>query len=98
MTHADVGAAALSVMRFPADMVEAIGSHHTPPAEVTAHMGRVLIAADAIAIEIDHITSEHNAPIDEALEALDIPGASAESLLDEVRSDQENLAGFLTVR
>ena len=47
MTHADVGAAALSVMRFPADMVEAIGAHHTPPAEVTAHMGRVLIAADA---------------------------------------------------
>ena len=34
----------------------------------------------------------------EALEALDIPAASADGLLDEVRKDQENLAGFLTVR
>ncbi len=98
MTHADVGAAALSVMRFPVEMVEAIGAHHTPPAEVTGHMGRVLIAADSIAIEIDHIKSEHNVPVDEALEALDIPGAASESLLDEVRNDQDNLAGFLTVR
>ena len=98
MTHADVGAAALSVMRFPVDMVEAIGAHHTPPAEVTAHMGRVLIAADSIAIELDHIRSEQNVPIDEALEALDIPAAASESLLEEVRNDQDNLAGFLTVR
>ena len=98
MTHADVGAAALSVMRFPVDMVEAIGAHHTPPAEVTAHMGRVLIAADSIAIDLDHIKSEQNVPVDEALEALDIPAAASESLLDEVRNDQDNLAGFLTVR
>jgi len=98
MTHADVGAAALSVMRFPADMVEAIGSHHTPPAEVTSHLGRVLIAADAVAIAVDHIASEENVPVEEALEALDIPAVSAENLLEEVRKDQENLAGFLTVR
>lgn len=98
MTHAEVGAAALSVMRFPAEMVEAIGAHHTPPAEVTGHMGRVLIAADTIAITVDGIESEENAPLEEALEALDIPAASAEGLLEEVRSDQDNLAGFLTVR
>jgi len=85
-------------MRFPADMVEAIGAHHSVPAEVPGHMGRVLIAADAIAIEIDHIETEENCPIEQALDALDIPAAAAESLLDEVRSDQDNLAGFLTVR
>jgi putative nucleotidyltransferase with HDIG domain len=98
MTHADVGAAALSVMRFPADMVEAIGSHHTPPADVTSHMGRVLVAADSVANEVDHLKSEENAPIVDALEALDIPGSAADGLLEEVRKDQENLAGFLTVR
>jgi putative nucleotidyltransferase with HDIG domain len=98
MTHADVGAAALSVMRFPADMVEAIGSHHTAPALVTSHMGRVLVAADSVAIEVDHAKSEENVPVAEALEALDIPAASADGLLEEVRKDQENLAGFLTVR
>jgi putative nucleotidyltransferase with HDIG domain len=98
MTHAEVGAAALSVMRFPADMVEAIGSHHTVPAQVTSHMGRVLVAADSVAHEIDHIESEENAPIVEALEALDIPASAAEALVEEVKSDQENLAGFLTVR
>ena len=79
-------------------MVEAIGSHHTPPSQVTSHMGRVLIAADAVAIEVDHINSEHNVPVVEALEALDIPGSAADALLEEVRRDQENLAGFLTVR
>ena len=98
MTHAEVGAAALGVMRFPADMVEAIGAHHTAPATVTSHLGRVLIAADSAAIELDHLRSETNAPLPDALEALDIPGTAADALLEEVRKDQENLAGFLTVR
>jgi putative nucleotidyltransferase with HDIG domain len=98
MTHAEVGAAALGVMRFPAEMVEAIGSHHTPPAQVTSHLGRVLVAADSVAIEVDKVQSEANVPIEEALEALDIPGAGAEALIEEVSKDQENLAGFLTVR
>jgi HD-like signal output (HDOD) protein len=98
MTHAEVGAAALGVMRFPAEMVEAIGSHHTPPAQVTSHLGRVLVAADSVAIEVDKVQSEANVPIEEALEALDIPGSGAEALIEEVSKDQENLAGFLTVR
>ena len=98
MTHAEVGAAALSVMRFPAEMVEAISTHHTPPAEVTTPLGRVLIAADAVALEVDNITSEQNAPLAEALAALEMPESAGESLVSEVRSDQENLAGFLTVR
>jgi putative nucleotidyltransferase with HDIG domain len=98
MTHADVGAAALSVMRFPADMVEAIGSHHSEPASVTSHLGRLLVASDAVAIAVDGLKSEENAPIGDALEALDIPASSEESLIEEVKRDQENLAGFLTVR
>jgi len=98
MTHADVGAAGLSVMRFPAEMVEAIGSHHTPPAQVNAPLGRLLVAADAVAIEVDGITTEQNAPLEEALAALEMPEGAATSLVDEVRADQENLAGFLTVR
>jgi hypothetical protein len=61
-------------------------------------MGRVLVAADAVAIEVDNVASEQNVPVVEALEALDVPGSSAEPLLEEVRRDQENLAGFLTVR
>jgi len=97
-THAEVGAAALGVMRFPADMVEAIGSHHTHPSEITSLIGRVLVAADTVAIELDNITSEQNVELGVALEALDMPAAAGESLLDEVRSDQDNLAGFLTVR
>jgi hypothetical protein len=51
-----------------------------------------------MAIEIDGITSEKNAPLDDALVALALPAGSRESLLAEVRSDQDNLAGFLTVR
>jgi putative nucleotidyltransferase with HDIG domain len=98
MTHAEVGAAALSVMRFPAEMVEAISTHHTPPAEVATPLGRVLIAADAVALEVDNITSEQNAALTEALAALEMPESAGESLVSEVRSDQENLAGFLTVR
>jgi HD-like signal output (HDOD) protein len=98
MTHAEVGAAALSVMRFPAEMVEAIGAHHTTPADIPSTLGRVLVAADSVAIEIDQVASEDNAPLDEALAALEMPAGAGESLVAEVRADQDNLAGFLTVR
>jgi putative nucleotidyltransferase with HDIG domain len=98
MTHAEVGAAALSVMRFPAEMVEAIGAHHTPPAQITSTLGRVLVAADAVALQIDETESEQNPFFDEALESLEMPEGAGESLLAEVRADQDNLAGFLTVR
>jgi len=97
-THAEVGAAALGVMRFPAEMVEAIGGHHTAPDQVASPLGRLLVAADAIALEVDALETEDNVPIGDALVALDVPASAAESLVDEVRGDQENLAGFLTVR
>jgi putative nucleotidyltransferase with HDIG domain len=97
-THAEVGAAALGVMRFPGDMVDAISTHHTPPSEVTPLLSRLLIAADAVALEVDGVDSEENAPIGVALEALDIPASAADGMVDEVRSDQENLSSFLTVR
>jgi putative nucleotidyltransferase with HDIG domain len=98
VTHAAVGAAALSVMKFPADLTEAIGLHHHAPAEVPSLLGRLLVCADAIAIAVDGVTNEQNAPIADALEALEIPASAEEALLEEVRRDQENLAGFLTVR
>jgi len=97
-THAQVGAAALGVMRFPVEMVEAIGAHHTAPGLVTSLLGRLLIAADAVALTVDGIDSEQNALIAEALEALELPASAAQSMVDEVRGDQENLSSFLTVR
>jgi putative nucleotidyltransferase with HDIG domain len=97
-THAEVGAAALGVMRFPADMVEAIGTHHTTPSEVEPLLGRLLIAADAVALAVDGIDSEENTDIGTCLEALSIPAASADGMVDEVRADQENLSSFLQVR
>jgi len=97
-THAEVGAAALSVMRFPVELVEAIGAHHSEPATITPLLGRLLVAADALAIAVDGVVSEENVAIADALEALDIPASAEQTLLDEVKRDQENLAGFLTVR
>ena len=96
-THAQVGAAALGVMRFPADVVEAIAQHHSPPAQVASLLGRVLIAAGAIALEVDGVDSEDNAPIGEALDSLGVSATSGDNLVDEVRRDQANLRSFLTV-
>jgi putative nucleotidyltransferase with HDIG domain len=98
VTHAEVGAAALGVMRFPQEMVDAIAAHHTDPTQVTSALGRLLAAADAVAIEVDGITSEQNVDIEVALEALDVPASSKQGLVDEVARDKDNLAGFLTVR
>lgn len=98
LTHAEVGAAALAVMKFPPDLCEAISVHHCTPSEVGTRLGRLLIAADSIALAVDNRPSEQNAPIGEALEALEIPASAEEALVEEVRRDQENLAGFLTVR
>jgi putative nucleotidyltransferase with HDIG domain len=97
-THAKVGAAALGVMRFPAEMAEAIGEHHSDPKTVSSVLGRLLIAADAVALEVDGVSHEENAEIGDALEALEISASAAEGLVDEVRRDQENLGSFLTVR
>jgi putative nucleotidyltransferase with HDIG domain len=98
VTHAEVGAAALATMKFPPELTEAISFHHTPPTEVRSVLGRLLIAADSIGIAVDGATHEQNVPIGEALEALEIPASAEEALVEEVRRDQENLAGFLTVR
>ena len=96
-THAQVGAAALGLMRFPADVVEAIAQHHSPPAQVASLLGRLLIAAGAIALEVDGVDSEDNAPIGEALDSLGVSATSGDNLVDEVRRDQTNLRSFLTV-
>lgn len=97
ITHADVGAAALRVMKFPMEMVEALGAHHRPPAEVPSTLARVIIAADSLACEVLPGGLETNAPVDEALAALNIPESAIEAVLDEVRQDAENLNGFLSV-
>lgn len=96
ITHAEVGAAALGVMKFPAEFVTAVGVHHSDPAQVETLLGRVIICADAIACELNAI-SEQNCTIEHALVALGLPPESKQSLLDEIVSDQENLTGFLTV-
>jgi hypothetical protein len=84
-------------MKFPAEFVYAVGHHHQDPFEVESLLGRVVVAADAIACELEP-GIETNAKLSDALAALQIPAEAAEGLLDEVRGDKDNLAGFLTVR
>ena len=95
-THAQVGAAALGVMRFPAEVVEAVAQHHTEPEQVISLLGRLLIAADAVALEVDGVEREENAAIGAALESLDVDASVADILVDEVRRDKQNLASFLS--
>jgi len=94
-THAQVGAAALGVMRFPAEIVEAIAQHHCEPSGVVSRLGRLLVAADALALAVDGFDSEDNAEIGDALEALEIDAAAGDALADDVRRDRENLGTFL---
>ena len=96
-THAHVGSAALALMNFPAEMVDAIAVHHTAPDLATSALGRLLIAADPIALAADGGDFEDHTPIGEALAALDIPESAAENLIDEVRDAKESLSGFLTM-
>jgi putative nucleotidyltransferase with HDIG domain len=97
ITHADVGAAALRVMKFPMEMVEALGSHHRPPSEVPTTLARIIIAADSMACDLAPSGRETNAPLPEAMAALDLPESAIQSLLEEVASDAEDLSGFLSV-
>ena len=93
-THAHIAGVALGMMRFPADMVEAISEHHLPPDAVPSSSGRLLIAADAIALAIDESPQETNVPLDAALDGLGVPASAAEVLVAEVRAAREQLAGF----
>jgi HD-like signal output (HDOD) protein len=92
--HAHIAASALGVMRFPADMVEAIAEHHDAPATVASSWGRLLIAADAIALTIDDNTTETNVPLDTALDTVGVPASAAGTLVDEVRAARDQLAPF----
>ena len=94
-THAEVGAAALGVMRFPAEVVEAIAGHHREPRGVSSLLGRLLIAADAVALEVDCVDSEENVEIGDALDALGISRSACDGLVDEVRGEQTRLGSFL---
>jgi HD-like signal output (HDOD) protein len=97
-THAHIAASALGVMRFPANMMEAIAEHHDAPGSVPSSWGRLLIAADAIALTIDDIPHDiphdTNVPLDAALDAVGVPASAADALVDEVRAAREQLAGF----
>ncbi len=97
ISHAEVGAAALGVMKFPAEFVYAVGHHHCDPMQVESLLGRVVLGADAIANHLEP-TTESNTDVASALAALQIPVEAQDALVDEVRHDQDNLAGFLTVR
>jgi putative nucleotidyltransferase with HDIG domain len=95
-THAQVGAAALGVMRFPAEIVEAIAEHHCEPSGVASRLGRLLIAADALALAVGGFDAEDNVEIGDALEALEIDASAGDGLADDVRRDRENLSSFLS--
>ena len=95
-THAQVGAAALGVMRFPAEIVEAIAGHHREPRGVSSLLGRLLIGADALALEVDGGYAEENVAIGDALAALEIASSAGDGLVDEVCRERENLNSFLT--
>ena len=97
ISHAEVGAAALGVMKFPPEFVNAVGNHHAPPHTIESILGRVISCADALACAIEPI-AEGNVTVVDALAALQLPADAEASLLEEVKADQENLAGFLTVR
>ncbi len=96
ITHAEVGAAALSVMKFPTELTAAIASHHQPPALVESPLSRIVLAADAFACAINP-TTETNISVAEACLLVGLSASAEQSLLAEVESDRENLSGFLTV-
>jgi hypothetical protein len=58
----------------------------------------LLIAADAVALEIDGTAGEENAEIGDAFDALELAPSARDGLVDEVRRDQQNLRSFLNGR
>ena len=94
-THPHVGAAALSIMRFPADMVEAIAEHQAPLDRVTSPWARLLICADAVALTIDPGEHETNVPPETACDALGLPANAVDGLVDEVDRARADLIDFV---
>jgi putative nucleotidyltransferase with HDIG domain len=93
--HPKVGASALSVMRFPADMVEAVAEHHAAPGLVPSLLGRLLVAADAVALDVAADAAEPHPPVDAAVEALGLWPTEAETIVSEVRVVRPGLLSFV---
>lgn len=98
-SHPQVGAAALGVMKFPAELVDAVAHHHDDPTTVEGVMARLLIAADALALAAQHDGARAgSSTVCAAIEALDLPGDTADALVAQAREESANLSGVLTVR
>lgn len=98
MTHAETGASALALMRFPDDLVDAVGSHHRDVSEARSALGRLVITAESLAAHVNGGGPGEHASIPDAVRALDLPASAVETLLEEVRQDRAHLAAFLNVR
>lgn len=96
--HSQAGAEVLDAWRFPRSFVRAIESHHQRPEEVSEMLGRVVIAGEALALQIDDTMAHDDvAPLDEILAAVGIEATRARRLVAAVKEEIEVVAAFLEV-
>lgn len=95
LTHADIGARALDRMRFPSDIVTAIGEHHLLPNARTSVLGRIVFVADLLA----HCTAgqpfEAAITMEQALHAAGFAEDDPATLVELTRVELDQFTGFL---
>ncbi|MCZ7525316.1 MAG: HDOD domain-containing protein [Acidimicrobiia bacterium] len=95
--HAEISGYALEKLRFPPALTGAVAQHHTLPARPGAGLASVLVAAEAIAHEVDDPLPEPGVAPEVALEAAGLAPGALEDLVEAVRHEREALAGFQPV-
>jgi putative nucleotidyltransferase with HDIG domain len=97
-THAAAGAEVLESWRFPAPFVRAVARHHDAPHLVPDTLTRLVIAGEALAVDVDGGGSrEPHVSADEALDCLGIASNRVPRLLQGVQVELRSLAAFLGV-
>lgn len=97
-THAQAGADVLDSWRFPKSFVRAIAGHHNHPEQIPELLGRIVVAGETIALQLDDSMAHDGAcDLAEAIESLGIHPNRTRRLVLDVRSELEVVAGFLGV-
>lgn len=95
--HAEAGAAALEHWRFPAELVEAVASHHDLSAARGERLSLVVHAAAGIAGLLSPQHAEEEPDAVPALELLGLGRSDIPQILETVTTDIDELAGLVGI-
>jgi len=93
--HADAGADALEIWRFPRSFVDAVRRHHAPPASGRP-LAQAVVLGEAIAAQLEPLALGEDQPrLEATADALGLPTSACRTLTAQATKEMAAIASFL---